>query len=155
VKAVGQRLDDTISQGMRSMRRTLTALAIAWTVTGCGVFTESPAGSSTSTGEYTLQSVNNSPLPFTISQTATTKTELVDDVIQLFQGGTFARTYHTRTTANGQATSTANTRTGTWAIGLGATITLTANEDRSTMIVSINARRMTSVQEGNNYVYLK
>lgn len=137
------------------MHRALMALAMAWTIAACGVFTESPPGSSTSTGEYTLQSVNGAPLPFTTSQAGTTKSELVDDVIQLFQGGTFARTFHTRTTTNGQTVNTANTRTGTWGIGLGATITLTANEDRSTMTVSINARRMTSLLEGNNYLYMK
>ena len=137
------------------MRKALAVLAMAWAFAGCGVFTESPPGSETSTGEYTLQSVNNAPLPFTTSQTATTKTEIVDDVIQLFQGGTFARTYHTRTTTNGQAVNTAVNLTGTWAIGIGATITLTANEDGSKLIVSINARRMTAITEGNTYFYMK
>jgi hypothetical protein len=137
------------------MRKALMALAMAWAIAGCGVFTESPPGSETSTGSYTLQSVNNSPLPFTTSQTGGMKIDLVDDVIQLFQGGTFARTYHTRTTLNGQVTNATVARTGTWAIGIGATITLTANEDASRMIVNINARRMTSIAEGNTYVYMK
>jgi hypothetical protein len=137
------------------MRKALAVLAMAWAFAGCGVFTESPPGSETSTGRYTLQSVNNAALPFTTSQIGTTKTELVDDVIELFQGGTFARTYHTRTTTNGQAVNTVVNRTGTWAIGMGATITLTANEDGARMIVSINARRMTSIAEGNTYVYMK
>ena len=140
------------------MRRALTGFVVACAMafaSACNVFTESPPGSSSSTGTYTLQSVNSSPLPFTTTQSGTSKTELVDDEIRMFQGGTFARTFHTRTTTNGQVTNTANTRTGTWAIGMGATITLTANEDRATMIVSINARRMTSVLEGNSYLYTK
>ncbi|MEO7521137.1 MAG: hypothetical protein ABIW79_04920 [Gemmatimonas sp.] len=137
-----------------TVNRMLVGLVVAFAA-GCNVFTESPPGSSSSTGTYTLQSVNNAPLPYTTSQTAMVKTEIIDDTIKLFQGGTFARTFHTRTTTNGQATNTANTRTGTWAIGMGATITLTANEDRASMIVNINARRMTSVLEGNNYLYTK
>ena len=59
------------------MRRVLTgfvvACAIAFT-TACNVFTESPPGSSTSTGEYTLQSVNNASLPYTMSESGGVKT---------------------------------------------------------------------------------
>ena len=137
------------------MRKVLAALAMASMLAACNVFTESPPGSETSTGVYVLQSVNSKPLPYTLSESGGSKTELIDDTISLFQGGTFARTYHTRTTANGQVTNATVARTGTWAIGIGATITLSANEDGARMIVAINARRMTSMDAGISYLYMK
>ncbi|HUQ48087.1 MAG TPA: hypothetical protein VM053_07585 [Gemmatimonadaceae bacterium] len=61
-------------------------------------------GSSTVFGTYTLRTVNGSFLPFTVSGSGTTKSEIVADTIFLYEGFTFAESAHYRNTVNGTVT---------------------------------------------------
>jgi hypothetical protein len=109
-------------------------------------------GSSTVNGVYTLRSINGSPLPYTISTTATGKTEVLDDAITLYEGFTFSESIHTRITVNGQATEQTNTTTGGFSL-LGNSITLSINGQLR--VGTIDADVMTFVNAGLTSVFKK
>jgi hypothetical protein len=111
-------------------------------------------GSSTITGEYTLRTVNGAPLPYTLSESATGKTELLRDAITLYQGGTFARTRQTRLTSNGQATNESESDTGSYML-LGTSITLRSNATGQNTLATISGNAMTVVTAGVTSVYSK
>lgn len=69
------------------MRRALIAILMSSFLACSG---DGIAGSSTVNGAYTLRSINGSSLPYTISGSGANKTEILDDVITLYEGGTYA-----------------------------------------------------------------
>lgn len=95
------------------MRRVLMWLVVA---SSAACFGDDPTGSSTITASYSLRTINGSPLPYTIVVSATTKRDVLDDVITLHQGGTFAESARSRTTVNGQVTTETNTKTGIYGV---------------------------------------
>jgi hypothetical protein len=110
------------------------------------------AGSSSTTGAYTLRTVNGSSLPYTVVTGTSAGTVVVDDVITLFQGGTFAGTRHFRATANGTLETRAET--GTYTL-FGTSISLRVNETGLTKVAIGDGVSMTFVEQGLTLVYRK
>ena len=111
-------------------------------------------GSSTVTGAYALSTINGSPLPYTMSGSGTTKTEIVGDTIFLYEGFTFAETKSSRTTLNGAATTASHTETGSYGL-LGTSISLRGNDGGPLRVATIEANTMTLVDAGLTSVFKK
>jgi hypothetical protein len=99
----------------------LLALAAA---VACGDSSTSPAEAS---GTYTLQSVNGSPLPFTLSEVDATKFEITSDQLALNDDGTWTEAGLIRTTQNGQVTTGTLLDAGTYTL-TGTALTLVSNQ---------------------------
>jgi hypothetical protein len=133
------------------MRRVLAGLIVAFSVACLG---EGLTGSSTITGDYTLRTVNGSPLPYTISGSGANRTEIVGEVITLYQGGTYARSRESRIVLNGQVTSENSAETGSYTL-LGTSVTLVSAANGQPTLASINANTMTIVKAGMTAVFTK
>lgn len=132
------------------MRKVLVALVMIAAV-ACD---DGIVGSSTVTGDYTLLTINGAPLPYTIAGSGANKTEIVDDVITLFQGFTYSETINSRVTVNGQATNETRLRTGAFSL-FGTSIILSSNDGSMERRGTINANTMTIVEAGKISVLRK
>ena len=133
------------------MRGLLGVLIVAFCV---GCLGEGVTGSSTITGDYTLRTINGSPLPYTISGSGADRMEIVREVITLYQGGTYARSRDSRITVNGQVTSESSAETGSYTL-LGTSVTLVNGANGQTTLATINANTMTIVKAGMTAVFTK
>ena len=133
------------------MRGLLAVLIVAFSFACLG---EGVTGSSTITGDYTLRTINGSPLPYTISGSGANRTEIVRDVITLYQGATYARSRDSRVTVNGQTTAESSAETGSYGL-LGTSVTLVNGADGQTTLATINANTMTIVKAGMTAVFTK
>ena len=133
------------------MRGPLAVLIVAFFV---GCLGEGVTGSSTITGDYTLRTINGSPLPYTISGSGANRTEIVRDVITLYQGGTYARSRDSRVTVNGQTTTESSAEAGSYSL-FGTSVTLVNGADGQTTLATINANTMTIVKSGMTAVFTK
>jgi hypothetical protein len=115
---------------------------------------EGLTGSSTVTGAYALRTINGAPLPYTMSGSGANKTELVSDVITLFQGGTYSRQRDIRTTTNGQVTHESTTEGGAYTL-LGNSISMRAAGTGPQILAIINGNTMTIVDAGVTSVFSK
>ena len=134
------------------MRGGVLAGLVVALMTGC--FGGGMTGSSTITGEYTLRTVNSAPLPYTLSQSGTSKTELMQDTFTLYQGGTFSRARQIRLTSNGQVTHQSENDTGSYTI-FGASLSLSSNATGQSTLATISGNTMTVVQAGVVSIYSK
>jgi|SRR5687767_6847711 len=132
------------------MRKVLIALAML----GAVACDDGIVGSSTVTGDYTLRTINGASLPYTITGSGANKTEIVDDVITLYQGFTYSETTNSRITVNGQATSETKLRTGAFSL-FGTSIILFSNDGTMERRGTINANTMTIVEAGKISVLKK
>jgi hypothetical protein len=130
------------------MRKVLTGLVLAFSV---ACLNDGVTGSSTVTGDYTLRTINGSPLPYTIVGSGT---EIIDDVISLYQGGTYAESGHSRTTVNGQVTNASNTDTGSHIL-LGTSITFHSSDGGLAVVAQSDATTMTILVPGLTKVFSK
>ena len=133
------------------MRSVLAGLIVVFSAACLG---EGLTGSSTITGDYTLRTVNGSPLPYTISGSGANRTEIVGEVITLYQGGTYARSRDSRVIVNGQMTSESSAETGSYTL-LGTSVTLVNGANGQATLASINANTMTIVKAGMTAVFTK
>jgi hypothetical protein len=111
-------------------------------------------GSSTVNGTYTLRTVNGSQLPYTLPGGGAVKTEILQDAITLFQGGTFSRVRASRITENGQVTNESETDTGSYSL-FGTSITLNSTATGTPILATINGNTMTIVEAGVTSVFSK
>jgi hypothetical protein len=83
------------------MRRLIPALlaGLVLSATACGGGDSS--GPASIAGTYTLQTVNNAPLPFTTSEDATYKAEILSWVVTLNDNNTYSHVFRGRSTDNG------------------------------------------------------
>ena len=132
------------------MRRALLGLAMALSV---ACMDDGVTGSSTVTGAYSLRTVNGSGLPYTIVTNETT-TEILDDVITLYQGGTYTWVGHSRITTNGQMTDATNATNGTYSL-LGNSVALRDNATQLITPALVNGNTMTIVNSGVTLAYRK
>lgn len=132
------------------MRRLLVAFLI---LASAGCLNEDVIGSSTATGNYTLRTLNNSSLPYTITS-GTTQTEVLDAVMILYQGGTYAETRHVRVTSNGQTAAETREDAGAYAF-FGITLTLTSSVGGPERRGRIEGNTMTIFEDGLTSVYRK
>jgi hypothetical protein len=130
------------------MRRFIPILlgALALTATACGGGDSSTAPTSVA-GTYTLQSVNNGPLPFTTDQDATYKAEILSWVVTLNDDKSFSHVFMGRSTDNGQITENTITGAGTYTHS-GATVDMFDPTDNSHLRASVSGSTMTVVIEG-------
>ena len=133
------------------MRTGLWGLIVAFSAACLG---EGLTGSSTITGDYTLRSINGSPLPYTISGSGANRTEIVGEVITLYQGGTYARSRDSRIVVDGQMTSESSAEAGSYTL-LGTSVTMVNGANGQTTLASINANTMTIVKAGMTAVFTK
>lgn len=104
------------------MRRILAVLLTATSIVlaGCGKDAIGPAQVA---GTYTLQTVNGQPLPYTLGEDATSKTEILSQTFTLNVDATYSWVTTDRLTDNGQVTTDTDTSTGTYTVR-GSTITI-------------------------------
>jgi hypothetical protein len=133
------------------MLRPLMGLVVALSV---GCLGDGMTGSSTVTGAYTLRTVNGAPLPYTIVGSGTAKTEIIDDVITLYEGGTYAESGHSRTTVSGQVANESNTEAGSYSL-FGTSVTLRSSDGGRTRMPTIDGNTMTVVESGMTSVFTK
>lgn len=133
------------------MRTLSLALLLA-----CAVACDEPdlTGASTVTGAYTLRTVNGAGLPFAYAASPTEKIEYLDDIMTLFQGGTYARTSHKRRTLNGQITPVDSSEGGTF-LAFGTSITFRFEGTGPARVAIANGKTMTFIEQGNTQVYRK
>jgi hypothetical protein len=129
------------------------ALLLLVTVLAAGCFGDGLTGSSTINGKYTLRTINGSPLPYTIAGAGTDKTEILDDAITLFQGGTYSESAHSLVTTNGQTSPVTRAETGSYTI-FGTSVTLNGNSGGQTL-TTISGNSMTIMQAGLTFVFSK
>ena len=86
-------------------------------------------------------------MPFTISGSGNNKTDVVDDVITLYEGGTYAESGHMQVTTNGTVTTVNNTESGS-IILLGTSVTLIRSDGLAQRIATIDANDMTIIVNG-------
>lgn len=132
------------------MRKVLVALVMSWAI-ACD---DGIVGSSTVTGDYKLRTINGASLPYTITGSGANKTEIVDDMITLFQGFTYSETTSSRITVNGQAANETKLRTGAYSL-FGTSIILSSNDGAMERRGTINANTMTIVEAGKISVLRK
>jgi hypothetical protein len=131
------------------MRKLLMAVLI---IASAG--SEEVVGSSTATGMYVLRTINDAQLPFTLPGGGATKTEVLGDTINLYQGFTYAETRHVRVTANGQTTTQTIEDAGSYSF-FGITVTLTSGRGNPERRGRIEATTMTIIEEGLSSKYRK
>jgi len=130
------------------MRRLLISALIIFAACDGGV-----TGVKTITGDWSLRTINGSPLPYTISGSGANKIEVIDDVYTFFEGFTFSETIHRRVTTNGQVSTVTVTETGAFSV-FGTSITITGNTTPVRRGL-IEGNTMTIVDEGLTSAYKK
>ena len=111
-------------------------------------------GSSSVTGTYTLRTINGSSLPYTLPGGGTTKTEIVDDVLSLYQGGTYSESGHMRVTANGQVTAEAISEAGAYTL-FGTSITFRSGDGTRQRLATGDSESIIFVESGVTQVFKK
>lgn len=127
-----------------SMRKIVFLLLIA---AQAACWSDKVTGSSTVFGTYTLRSVNGSSLPFTVSGSGTTKSEILSDTIFLYEGFTYAESAHYRNTVNGTVTNETIVDNGSFGL-LGNSINMVSNDKSPVKTYVIDASVMHVVKPG-------
>jgi hypothetical protein len=110
-------------------------------------------GSTTLTGAYVLRTVNASPPPVIIAGSGSDKTEILDDVITFFEGGSYAENGHRRVTVSGQATDEVISETGRYS-PLSNSISLTSSTGQLRSAIG-DGKSLKMVQAGITWYYSK
>lgn len=132
-----------------SLRKVFTIVAVVW-LAAC--FDEE-IGNPTMAGDYSLRRVNGSALPFA-ETTNDVKTEILDDVMSLYQGNTYSELIHLRVTANGVVTMQTITETGNFG-GQGTSLLFTRNSKLPSRQSTVNNRTITITEPGTIKEYVK
>jgi len=109
------------------MRKLMTLALAATTVVLAACSGSDSTGPESIAGKYTLTTVNNAQLPFTTSQDATYKAEILASAITLRDDKTFTWDFTGRSTDNGVVDQGTDSFSGTYTI-VGSTITLLDSE---------------------------
>jgi hypothetical protein len=133
-----------------SKRKALVGLALL--CVGC--LDDPVVGTTTLTGAYVLRSLNGSPPPAIVSGSGDNKTEVIDDVITFFEGGSYAENGHTRITVNGQTTDGTIFDTGRYS-PLGTSIALNSTGGGTRSALSTDGKSLTIVEAGVRWVFTK
>lgn len=135
------------------MRR-LLSLTLAFAILACGGddSTSVPTNASVA-GTWTLQTVNSSPLPFTLATTPA-KIELLSNVVTVSSNGTYSSSLTTRTTVSGQATTATSTAAGTYTLS-GNAVAIRSNDGTTVQAGTVSGNTLTLAQTGLVFVYQK
>jgi len=134
-----------------SVRKALAALALVG-VTAC--LDDPVVGTTTLTGAYVLRTLNGSPPPAVVSGSGDNKTEVIDDVITLFEGGSYAENGHMRVTVNGQSSDEIISETGHYS-PLGTSISLNSSTGRTRVTSSSDGRSLVITEAGVRWFFSK
>lgn len=108
-------------------------------------------------GTWNLQTVNGSPLPFTIASNGTAKTEILSQVATVGSNGTFTEVTQTRTTISGQISVMTLPSSGT--ISLSGTLVTITVSGSGTSTGTLNSNTMLTVNDptvtGGVFVFVK
>jgi hypothetical protein len=131
------------------MRRLLLVCA-AIALAGCG---DSTGPVASAEGTWNLQTVNNSPLPYTVAFIAnpTYRLEIVNDVFIVHGDGTYDETFTSRETNGTTVTTTDDADNGTW-VQHGSALTITSSDGTSSP-ATISGNTITANLEGFAVVY--
>lgn len=111
-------------------------------------------GSSTTTGLYTLRTVNGAPLPATIAGTGPNRTEIVDASYRLQTGFTYTGTETRRVFVNGTPTTETLALVGTYGFyGTSITLTRSTPVGPETRQGVVSANTLTFTSDGMAMVY--
>lgn len=105
-------------------------------------------------GTYTLRTADGAPLPHVLSQSATSKQEVLSDAYVLTSGGTWSASAQIRTTINGQASISTAPATGTYTVS-GASISLRNTGTNTSFSGTIDGTTLTLTGGGSVLVYMK
>ena len=132
------------------MRRTLLALA-TFALLGCGGDSTGPVASAE--GTWQLQTINGSPLPFTVIFIASPlyRLEILSDTFVAHGDGTYDETVTTRETDGSTVTTTEEHDNGTWTQN-NASLTITSS-DGTVSTAAISGNTITANVEGAVLVY--
>ena len=103
-------------------------------------------------GTWTLHDINGLVLPVVLTQTATTKTEMLSDIVTATADGTYTEVAEARTTVNGQATVSSHTDTGTYTV-TGNAVVVHSNNDGSSINGTIKGNTFTIAANGIAFEY--
>ena len=134
------------------MRRLIPVVALAVAV-ACGSDSTTQPTAASVAGTWSLQTVNGSPLPFTLTQTGTDKLELLSDVVTAQPNGTYTEVVQFRTTVGGQTTTSSNTDSGTFTIN-GTAVVLSSAQTGSTT-GQLSGNTLTLADQGYVWVFVK
>jgi hypothetical protein len=123
-------------------------------VLSAACWSDKVTGSSTVFGTYTLRTVNGSSLPFTVSGSGTTKSEILSDTIFLYEGRTFAESAHYRNTVNGTVSDNRVTDSGSFTL-LGNSVSFASNDQSPVKTYVIDNDVMTVVKPGLTMAFKK
>lgn len=133
------------------MRRILFVMLV---LAQAACWSDKVTGSSTVFGTYTLRTVNGTSLPFTVSGSGTTKSEILSDTIFLYEGFTFAESSHYRNTAGATATNETRIDNGSFSL-LGNSVSFRSNDGSPVATYVIEADVMTVVKPGLTMAFKK
>ena len=111
-------------------------------------------GASTINGAYTLRTVNGAALPYRVVVNSTTTNEIIDDEYTLYQGGTYSRSAHSRTTTNAVVADVTITETGAYSL-LGSGIYFKSNETGLTTSAMGDGNSLTISDASKTMIYKK
>ena len=129
------------------MRR-LVPLVLCFALACASDSTTTPTQASLA-GTWSLQSINGIALPFVTSQTGTSKTEILSDIVTAAETGTYTEVAQVRTTLNGQATISTESDAGTYTV-TGNAVTIRSSDGTS---VSGTVKGNTFTVAGNGVAF--
>jgi hypothetical protein len=134
------------------MRR-LVCFALVFAALACGGDDTTTPTQASVAGTWTLQTINGSPLPFTLS--ASPKIELLSSVVNVSANGTWTSTTTNRTTIASQTSTTTSTDAGTYTLS-GNNVAILSNGAGSTAQAgTVNGNTLTLSQQGFVFIYTK
>ncbi|MBA2688829.1 MAG: hypothetical protein H0U64_12140 [Gemmatimonadaceae bacterium] len=134
------------------MKRALFTVVIAAISVSC--FSGGVTGTATVNGTYTLQSVNGSALPYVVPGNAA-RLEIMDGVVNLYEGFTYAVSGQTRSMVGGQMTVQPTTENGTFSLQGNAIYFRNVISSVPLLPGTIDANKMTVLRGDLVYVYNK
>jgi hypothetical protein len=138
------------------MRRLLLLAALPIALMGCGSSNDNTPTVVSLAGTWNLTTANGTALPFTISNTAGTKIELLSASVVVGSTGAFTGTESIRTTVNGTATNSTLPLAGTISVsGTLVTVTLTGSIPVSGTLASTTQFSYTDPTTGAAFVFVK
>jgi hypothetical protein len=133
----------------------LSLLTLALALGACSASDRITAvGGGSLVGTWSLQTINNTSLPFLLAQSGSDTLELLSDVIIAANGGTFADTTLVRSTVSGAVTMDTIPNTGLYVLA-GSTATLTFDSDQSVAQGTLGGNRLIFNGSGVNLVYTR
>jgi hypothetical protein len=106
-------------------------------------------------GTWHLQSINGSPLPFIVFQSATEKFEITSDVLTIVSSGTFTELTAFRLTENGAITNESFPDSGTFTINGNAITFVFISDATATGTGTLSDGTLTVTSSGVVLIYTK